>query len=107
MGFGPSDAVFAPPYHHYRQMLLAAVPNPDPDAVQLRLAIKESSPVRSSVAVRGCPFTARCPYRIEGKCDSEKPPIITPSKDHRIACHLLPESLPHDLAGAFSSSCLA
>ena len=29
---GPADAVFAPPYHPYTQMLLAAVPNPDPDS---------------------------------------------------------------------------
>jgi peptide/nickel transport system ATP-binding protein len=101
---GPADAVFAPPYHPYTQMLLAAVPNPDPDSAHLRLAVRESSPVRSSEAVRGCPFTARCPYRIEGKCDNEKPPIIVPSKGHHIACHLPPASLPRDLAGALSTS---
>jgi peptide/nickel transport system ATP-binding protein len=101
---GPADAVFAPPYHPYTQMLLAAVPNPDPDSSPLRLALKEPSPVRASEVVRGCPFTARCPYRIEGKCDNEKPPIISPSKGHHIACHLPPDSLPRDLVEAFSST---
>jgi peptide/nickel transport system ATP-binding protein len=85
-------------------MLLAAVPNPDPDSSPLRLALKEPSPVRASEVVRGCPFTARCPYRIEGKCDNEKPPIISPSKGHHIACHLPPDSLPRDLVEAFGST---
>jgi peptide/nickel transport system ATP-binding protein len=104
--FGPADAVFAPPYHPYTQMLLAAVPDPDPDSPHPRLALREPSAVQPGGTERGCPFTNRCPYRIEGKCDREKPPIIAPSAGHRIACHLSPENLPHDLVGAFGSTAL-
>jgi peptide/nickel transport system ATP-binding protein len=105
--FGPADAVFAPPYHPYTQMLLAAVPDPDPDSPHPRLALGEPSAIRPSETERGCPFTNRCPYRIEGKCDSEKPPIVAPSAGHRIACHLSPEKLPHDLVGAFGGAALS
>jgi peptide/nickel transport system ATP-binding protein len=101
---GPADAVFAPPYHPYTQMLLAAVPDPDPDSPRPRLALREPAALRPSATERGCPFTARCPYRIEGKCDSEKPPIVTPSPGHRIACHLSPANLPRDLVGAFGGA---
>jgi peptide/nickel transport system ATP-binding protein len=102
--FGPADAVFAPPYHPYTQMLLAAVPDPDPDALHPRLALREPSPIRPSEAQHGCPFMARCPYRIDGTCDSKDPPIVAPSLGHRIACHLSPGDLPRDLVGAFGQA---
>jgi peptide/nickel transport system ATP-binding protein len=99
--FGPADAVFAPPYHPYTQMLLAAVPDPDPDTLHPRLALQEPSAIRPSEAQRGCPFTARCSYRIEGTCDRKNPPIVALSSGHRIACHLSPVDLPRDLVGVF------
>jgi peptide/nickel transport system ATP-binding protein len=102
--FGPADAVFAPPYHPYTQMLLAAVPDPDPDSPRPHLSLREPSALPSGGTDRGCPFVARCPYRIEGICDRETPPIVAPSPGHRIACHLPPANLPRDLADAFGGA---
>jgi peptide/nickel transport system ATP-binding protein len=104
MEFGAADTVFAPPYHPYTQMLLAAVPDPNPDFPRPRLALREFSASRPHEAQRACPFTIRCPYRVDGKCDSEKPPIMVPSAGHRIACHLSLEELPRDLVGAYGGA---
>ena len=92
---GPADAVFAPPYHPYTRMLLASVPDP--------LAPARNSPARDAGAApprdtdRGCPFAARCAWRIDGVCTELEPPILESSDGHRIACHLKLRELPTEI----------
>jgi peptide/nickel transport system ATP-binding protein len=94
---GPVEAVFAPPYHPYTQMLLAAAPNIDPDAPRRAAVIGEPTRDRAVMMGRGCPFAGRCPYVIENVCESVPPPVHEPSPCHRIACHLPGDGLPKGL----------
>jgi peptide/nickel transport system ATP-binding protein len=96
--FGPADAVFAPPYHPYTLMLLASVP--DPATPGHRPTVREAT-VASAVGERlGCPFAARCAWRIDGLCDNVDPPVLEPSEGHRIACHLDAVELPREIGAA-------
>jgi peptide/nickel transport system ATP-binding protein len=93
--FGPVDAVFAPPYHPYTQMLLASVP--DPSAPGQHAAVREAGTTVSQETPRGCPFAARCPWRIDRLCERVEPPVLEPSAGHRIACHLDLAELPRTI----------
>jgi peptide/nickel transport system ATP-binding protein len=93
--FGPADAVFAPPYHPYTQMLLASVP--DPVAPSRGDASREVDTVARPETNRGCPFAARCAWRIDGTCEEVDPPILESREGHRIACHLTLQELPRDI----------
>ena len=93
--FGPAEAVFAPPYHPYTQMLLASVP--DPSTPGQRAAVREAGTAVSQEIGRGCPFAARCPWRIDRLCDRVDPPVLEPSDSHRIACHLDLIDLPRTI----------
>jgi peptide/nickel transport system ATP-binding protein len=97
---GPADAVFAPPYHPYTRMLLASVPEPDPDAPSRHAMGREPRASSPQETMRGCPFAARCAYRIEGTCAEVDPPIREPSEGHRIACHITLQQLPRDIGPA-------
>ena len=85
---GATDEVLRPPYHPYTEALLSAVPTIEgPTRSRIRLPLE----ARRSMPDAGCCFAARCPRRIGPICDTEAPPIRTPSTTHIIACH-------HDLA---------
>ncbi|RME06193.1 MAG: oligopeptide ABC transporter ATP-binding protein, partial [Anaerolineae bacterium] len=40
----------------------------------------------------GCRFHPRCAQRIEGLCDVEVPPELTPTPGHAVSCWLYQES---------------
>ncbi|GAB4275452.1 MAG: ABC transporter ATP-binding protein [Deferrisomatales bacterium] len=94
---GPSEAIYAPPYHPYTEALLSAVPVPDPDAKQQKLRLE--GPVPSAVAPPpGCRFHTRCPRRAllpdgGAVCGREEPPWREAGDGHRIRCHLPLETL--------------
>jgi peptide/nickel transport system ATP-binding protein len=89
---GTTEEVFAPPYHPYTEMLLAAIPIADPSVVK-----RSVPPGIESASVHGarvgCCFAARCAYRIKGTCEREEPPLREFASGHRIACHLPAEEL--------------
>jgi peptide/nickel transport system ATP-binding protein len=93
---GPADAVFAPPYHPYTRMLLASVP--DPLSPSPAAGPRDAGTATAPEDSRGCPFAARCAWRIDGICSEVDPPILEPTDGHRIACHLPPRELPRDIA---------
>jgi peptide/nickel transport system ATP-binding protein len=93
--FGPVDAVFAPPYHPYTQMLLASVP--DPSTPGQHAVVREAGTTASQETPRGCPFAGRCAWRIDRLCERVEPPILEPSAGHRIACHLELAELPRTI----------
>jgi peptide/nickel transport system ATP-binding protein len=83
---GTADEVFSPPFHPYTHLLLASVPEADPDHVP--------PPLRKDVGLSAesprtaCPFAARCPWSLGGVCENEEPPWRSSSETHALYCHL-------------------
>ncbi|RLG82160.1 MAG: oligopeptide ABC transporter ATP-binding protein [Thermoprotei archaeon] len=84
----PAEELFEKPLHPYTQMLLAALPVPDPDYYKKKPKIKvygePGSPINPPP---GCRFHPRCPFATE-KCKREVPPLVEYEKDHFVACWL-------------------
>ncbi|MBK1657005.1 ABC transporter ATP-binding protein [Paracraurococcus ruber] len=79
------DAIFARPRHHYTRALLSAIPVPDPDSTQPRIALQGEVPS----ALRrpaGCPFHPRCPAA-RTVCREVEPRLEEDEFGHRLACH--------------------
>ncbi len=84
---GPTEALFAPPYHPYTEALLSAVPIPDPSVE--RTDIRLSGAVPSALdPPSGCRFHTRCPRKIGPICETEAPPLREVTDAHRIRCHI-------------------
>ncbi len=83
---GPPDVIYAQPAHPYTQLLLDAIPEPDPDhrgKEREPLAGELPSPLAPP---SGCHFRTRCP-RADAVC-SEVVPEMAPTGDGRfVACH--------------------
>jgi len=83
---GPSAKVTSEPLHPYTQVLLAAVPSPDPARQR---AQRELAPARTSglpADWTGCAFRNRCRFATE-VC-SQVAPVLTEKRDGRlVACH--------------------
>lgn len=82
---GPTEHVFGHPRHPYTEALLSASPEPDPDAIPERVAIRGEVP---SLMRRpsGCEFHNRCPY-VQDKCRGESPQITDAGAGHVFTCH--------------------
>jgi peptide/nickel transport system ATP-binding protein len=89
---GSATEVFAPPYHPYTEALLAAIPIADQRYAKRSVLLSGDVPSAASPP-RGCRFSTRCAYRMEGTCDVLMPPILEFAPNHRIACHLPREQL--------------
>jgi peptide/nickel transport system ATP-binding protein len=89
---GPTDAVFAPPYHPYTEALLAAMPVADAH-VQKRHIVLEGPLPSILHPPQGCPFATRCPRKLGVVCETEPPPVQQVTADHVIACHIPLETL--------------
>jgi peptide/nickel transport system ATP-binding protein len=84
---GPTEALFAPPYHPYTEALLSAIPIPDPTVE--RTMVRLVGPVPSALdPPSGCRFHTRCPRKIGTICESESPPWRRITEKHRIKCHI-------------------
>ena len=89
---GPTDALFAPPYHPYTEALLSAIPIPGPTVE--RTMVRLVGPVPSALdPPSGCRFHTRCPRKIGAICESESPPWRRITDKHSIKCHMSMEDL--------------
>jgi len=89
---GVIDDVFYRPRMPYTLGLLGSIPRLDM-AERLPLTPIEGSPPSLINLPRGCPFTPRCPMRIE-KCEQVEPELLVLSASgpgHAAACHRSPE----------------
>jgi oligopeptide/dipeptide ABC transporter ATP-binding protein len=83
---GPREALHLTPKHPYTQVLLSAVPVPDPTLRRERIVPKGE--VASPLAVpSGCRFHPRCPFAFD-RCRVERPLLQTVAGGHQAACHL-------------------
>ncbi|MGJ8454018.1 ABC transporter ATP-binding protein [Pseudothermotoga sp. U03pept] len=83
---GNSLEVFNNPLHPYTRALMTSTPSWDPatkNFSKIKVYGEPPSPVNPP---KGCPFSTRCPVKIEG-CEIEKP-ILTGTEDHKVACFL-------------------
>jgi oligopeptide/dipeptide ABC transporter ATP-binding protein len=81
----PSAALFTAPLHPYSAALIAAIPQPDPDAP--RLVALAQGDVPSPVNLpSGCRYHPRCPFAQE-VCRREDPPLRELRPGHYAACH--------------------
>lgn len=80
----PVDDLYARPLHPYTLGLLHSIPQLDVQS-QERLASIEGMPPDLRKPIIGCPFAARCPYRME-KCNLETPPLFEVDEKRKSAC---------------------
>ena len=83
---GPAEAVYARPRHPYTQLLLEAVPAPDPALKDQTVLIKGEVPSPLSPP-SGCPFHPRCP-KADDRCKAERPILRSIAESVEVACHL-------------------
>ena len=72
------------PRHPYTLGLLGSLPHLDEDK-PVRLKSIEGFPPDLVALPKGCPFAARCDYKI-AKCETENPPMEPVGPAHRAAC---------------------
>lgn len=83
---GNVEEVFNPPYHPYTELLLSAVPEPDPD--QVMPPIRTDPGLLSEARKSACPFAPRCPRKIGPICERLQVPWESISETHRVHCHI-------------------
>ena len=87
---GSADKIFENPLHPYSQILLSAIPVPDPElakelkARRLKITGEPPSPINPP---SGCRFHPRCPYA-KDTCKKEEPPLVEAEENHYVACWL-------------------
>ncbi|MEP6994744.1 MAG: ABC transporter ATP-binding protein [Acidobacteriota bacterium] len=81
---GAVSEILTRPLHPYTVALLAAVPDPDPDASRrfVRLA---GDPPSAVDPPSGCAFHPRCPIA-QARCREETPPLTTDAIGRKFAC---------------------
>lgn len=89
---GVADQVFSQPKHPYTQALLAAIPEPDPDAMAVKSRSEQllgELPGPDDLP-SGCRFHPRCIHAMD-RCRHEAPQSIRvgePGRFHWVECHL-------------------
>lgn len=89
---GQTEQVFGGASHPYTEVLLGAVPEPDPDTAPTLTA---DDVVERAPPAQGCPFQRRCPKKIGPICETEMPPWQRTEQNHAIRCHI-----PRDVLAA-------
>lgn len=84
MEIGPSAEVCGNPRHPYTEMLISAVPEPDPMRRRRRIVPVGEIPSAASPP-SGCVFRTRCPYAT-AECAATVPPLRPVGDDHYAAC---------------------
>jgi oligopeptide/dipeptide ABC transporter ATP-binding protein len=84
MEIGPSAEVCGNPRHPYTEMLISAVPEPDPARRRRRIIPAGEIPSAASPP-SGCVFRTRCPYATAA-CAETVPPLRPIGDDHYVAC---------------------
>ena len=83
----PAQELYDKPIHHYTQVLLSAIPIPDPRENRKRTRVKSEGEPPSPIAPPpGCRFHTRCPAATE-LCRTVEPPLTEYADGHLAACH--------------------
>ena len=79
------DALYEHPAHPYSQLLLSAIPHPDP-LVESRVEQVEADLPSPVAPPSGCRFRTRCPLA-QDRCAAEEPTMREVGPDQYVACH--------------------
>jgi len=80
----PREQIYQQPLHPYTQILLKAIPQPDPNQRGLAPPPAGEPPSLFAPCV-GCPFASRCPY-VQEQCRCQSPVLTEVSPGHSVAC---------------------
>lgn len=84
-----TDQLFSTPHHPYTEVLLSAVPQPDPEVRRERIVPRGEVPSPADRPT-GCLFSTRCHYATE-LCRTDAPPLVEVEEGHFSACHFAEE----------------
>ncbi len=92
---GPTEQVFAPPYHPYTEALIWAARKLEghSPAISQMFVTDESTGKVAPIARSGCPYHTGCQRKIGSICETSVPPIRRAASGHAIACHIPVEEL--------------
>jgi oligopeptide/dipeptide ABC transporter ATP-binding protein len=79
-------SLFTAPLHPYTELLLSAVPVPDPSVRRNKRLLQGDVPSPANPPA-GCHFHTRCPYAVD-ICRAQSPPLREVRPGHQVACHL-------------------
>ncbi len=88
---GAVEKVIQQPKHPYSQLLVNAVPQPNPDH-KWQLVGEHTAGGHVVTDRVGCPFAARCPQVME-HCTDKTPALLETDSDRSVACHLYDEAV--------------
>jgi oligopeptide/dipeptide ABC transporter ATP-binding protein len=84
--YADKETLFVQPLHPYTELLLAAVPVPDPAIKRARRVMEGDVPSAMNPPT-GCHFHSRCPYAFD-RCRVESPSLREVRPRQWVACHL-------------------
>ncbi|HUS15808.1 MAG TPA: ABC transporter ATP-binding protein, partial [Chloroflexia bacterium] len=88
---GDVEQVVKQPEHPYTQLLLGAVPLPDPKRAWGHVESVGEGTESVQVGSKGCRFADRCTYRMP-VCDEARPPLFQTAPHRVTACYVYRES---------------
>src|SRR5690625_3644892 len=95
MEIATSKHLYENPLHPYTQVLLSAVPVPDPVLERTRERIEVKGELPSPIdPPSGCVFRTRCPFA-QDICSQERPKFEEHKPGHFVACHMLDDEFKH------------
>ena len=80
-----SEDLYRNPAHPYTDVLLSAIPVPDPTVAVKKISVEGEPPSPVSPPA-GCRFNTRCPNAFD-RCRSEEPTLREIEPSHFVACH--------------------
>jgi len=83
---GDKKELFSDPLHPYTQILLSAIPVPNPERKRKAIELKGEIPSAINIPP-GCRFHPRCPKAF-AMCPIAEPVLVNQGKYHLVACHL-------------------
>ncbi|WP_017576365.1 ABC transporter ATP-binding protein [Nocardiopsis kunsanensis] len=88
---GPAPAIVNDPRHPYTRALVSAVCEPDPDLARTkeRVRLRGADIPDPTDLPSGCDFHPRCPLYEQGRCDTERPPLVESGGRRSLACHVV------------------
>ena len=84
--YADRTSLFTAPLHPYTELLLSAVPVPNPSVRRKKRLLQGDVPSPANPPA-GCHFHTRCPHALD-VCRAQSPPLREVRPGHRVACHL-------------------